>query len=211
MTKQQHCQHQGLLLITRWEDNVQKRLFPCKWTPSSVLSHNKKKLRYVSILCASSTLPDSEKGDKLFPLLPPFSLLLTDEDELGLGVKALLENCRVFPSEKTRTCIKTWSHARRSGSGKMKMWTSHWKGNALEGFLLLFHLSSRWGVLYTEHPVNSSPGSILSASAFWAAWITSGWYGLKTRWSIGNLSPRSRRSFLKNLPRKTKQNNIIVI
>lgn len=70
--------------------------------------------RYVSILCASSTLPDSEKGDILFPLVPPFSLLLTDEDELGLGVKALLENCRVLPSKKRRMCVKKWSHGGRS-------------------------------------------------------------------------------------------------
>lgn len=158
----------------------------------------------------SSTLPDSEKGDILFPLVPPFSLLLTDEDELGLGVKALLENCRVLPSEKTWMWVGTRSQFRKGDNVNELLKTQHlcfvfW-------FVLrFFYLSSRWGVLYTEHPVNSSPGSILSASAFWAAWITSGWYGLKTQWSIENPSHRNQRSFLKTLRRKTKPNEITVI
>lgn len=45
-------------------------------------------------------LPDREKGEELCPLVPPFSLLLRDEDELGLDVNALLESWRVLQSEK---------------------------------------------------------------------------------------------------------------
>lgn len=61
------------------------------------------------------------------------------------------------------------------------------------------YLSSRWGVLCTEHPENFSPGSFLSASASLAEWITSGWCGLKTQWSIWNPFLHSPHSFLKNL------------
>lgn len=39
-----------------------------------------------------SDLPEREKGDELCPLVPPFSLLLREEDELGLDVDTLLEN-----------------------------------------------------------------------------------------------------------------------
>lgn len=45
-------------------------------------------------------LPDREKGEELCPLVPPFSLLLRDEDELGLDVNVLLESWRVLQSEK---------------------------------------------------------------------------------------------------------------
>ncbi len=69
----------------------------------------------------------------------------------------------------------------------------------LKSWDFFFYLSSRWGVLCTEHPESSSPGSILSASASWAGWITSGWCGSKTQWSIWNPFPHSPRSFLKNL------------
>lgn len=48
----------------------------------------------------NASLPDREKGEELCPLVPPFSLLLRDEDELGLGVNALLESWRVLQSEK---------------------------------------------------------------------------------------------------------------
>lgn len=51
-------------------------------------------------LCALRFLPDREKGEELCPLVPPFSLLLRDEDEPGLDVNALLENWRVLQSEK---------------------------------------------------------------------------------------------------------------
>lgn len=61
------------------------------------------------------------------------------------------------------------------------------------------YLSSKWGVLCTEHPENSSPGSILSASASWAESITSGWCDLKTQWSIWNPFHHSPYSFPKNL------------
>lgn len=46
--------------------------------------------------------PEREKGDELCPLAAPFSLLLSEEDELGLDVDALLENCRVLQSETER-------------------------------------------------------------------------------------------------------------
>lgn len=51
-----------------------------------------------SVLCLVS--PEREKGEELCPLVPPFSLLLREEDELGLDVDALLENWRVLQSEK---------------------------------------------------------------------------------------------------------------
>lgn len=44
-------------------------------------------------------LPESEKGEELCPLVPPFSLLLREDEELGLEVDALLlENWRVLQS-----------------------------------------------------------------------------------------------------------------
>lgn len=73
------------------------------------------------------------------------------------------------------------------------------------------YLSSRWGVLCTEHPENSSPGSILSASASWAGWITSGWCGLKTQWSIWNPFPHSPHSFLKSLKVMSQKWNYCII
>lgn len=45
-------------------------------------------------------IPEKEKGEELCPLAPPFSLLLTEEDELGLDVDALLDICRVLQSEE---------------------------------------------------------------------------------------------------------------
>jgi len=42
--------------------------------------------------------PEREKGEELCPLVPPFSLLLPEEEELGLEVDALLENGRVLQS-----------------------------------------------------------------------------------------------------------------
>lgn len=50
--------------------------------------------------CAVS--PEREKGEELCPLVPPFSLLLREEDELGLEVDALLENWRLLLSEDGR-------------------------------------------------------------------------------------------------------------
>lgn len=41
---------------------------------------------------------EREKGEELCPLVPPFSLLLRDEDELGFDVDALLENWRDLQS-----------------------------------------------------------------------------------------------------------------
>lgn len=46
--------------------------------------------------------PEREKGEELCPLVPPFSLLLRDEDELGFDVDALLENWRDLQSAKAR-------------------------------------------------------------------------------------------------------------
>lgn len=48
-------------------------------------------------------LPESEKGEELCPLTPPFSLLLREEEEeLGFEVDALLENCRDLHSEHAK-------------------------------------------------------------------------------------------------------------
>lgn len=74
-----------------------------------------------------------------------------------------------------------------------------------------FHLSSKWGVLCTEHHGSSSPGSILSASASWVGWITSDWCDLKTQWSIWNPFPHSPHSFLKNLEEQVAQVSIILL
>lgn len=53
--------------------------------------------------CRVTVSPEKEKGEELCPLAPPFSLLLTEEDELGLDVGALLEIWRVLQSEEGRT------------------------------------------------------------------------------------------------------------
>lgn len=63
------------------------------------------------------------------------------------------------------------------------------------------YLSSRWELPCTEHPVCSSPGSTLSASASSAVWIISGWYGWRTLWNSGTPSHRSLCSSLKILYR----------
>lgn len=82
---------------------------------------------------------------------------------------------------------------------KIKVWyTLHTSLESLESVVYIY-LSSRWGVLCTKHPENSSPGSILSASAFWAVWKVSGWCDWKTRWSIWIPFHHSPHSFLKNL------------
>ncbi len=137
------------------------------------------------VQCAAP--PERENGEELCPLVPPFSLLLRDEDELGLDVDALLEKWRVLQSERTQRgmtncdlqCVITHKCRinlctdKQSCDVRTKM-----KSRKLRG---VPYLSSRLGVLCTEHRENSSPGSILSASASWAGWITSGWCGLKTQ------------------------------
>ncbi len=44
--------------------------------------------------------PERGKGDGLWPFVSPFSLLLSEEEELGLDEEALLENGLVLQSEK---------------------------------------------------------------------------------------------------------------
>lgn len=152
---------------------------------------------HASVLHAVS--PEREKGEELCPLVPPFSLLLREEAELGLDVDALLENWRVLQSEKgAERNGKNWDIRYVTAQHHRIHWytTRQWLNSCIKS---VFYLSSRWGVLCTEHPENSSPGSILSASAFWAGWITSGWCGSKTQWSIWNPFPHSPHSFLKNL------------
>lgn len=74
------------------------------------------------VLCAFS--PEREKGEELCPPVPPFSLLLREEDELGLEVDAMLENGRVLQSEKaqrgtTKTVVIRQSISSLQGKGVM--------------------------------------------------------------------------------------------
>lgn len=44
--------------------------------------------------------PERGKGDGLWPFVSPFSLLLSEDEELGLDDEALFENGRVLQSVK---------------------------------------------------------------------------------------------------------------